>query len=99
MRRFVLSGIYRRLSAHIFVIVPVLALFTGLGHAQFTNANLGGTVTDPSGAPVAEAAITVTNTDTGLQRSTTSDGSGEYLFTALPVGHYQITVEKAGFSR
>ena len=63
------------------------------------NASLGGAVIDPSGAPVPQARVTVQNTDTGLVRSTTTGPDGAFLFTALPVGNYQLTSEKTGFSR
>jgi len=76
-----------------------LLLITGIARAQFTNANLNGTISDPSGAPVTQATVQVTNTDIGLQRTTTTDDAGTYSFTALPVGQYQITVEKPGFAR
>jgi hypothetical protein len=70
-----------------------------MGRAQFTNANLLGIVSDPAGAPVTGARVTVTNIDTGLERNIASDQSGSYSFTALPVGQYRITVERTGFSK
>jgi hypothetical protein len=76
-----------------------MAIAMPLLHAQFTNANLAGTITDPSGAPVPQATITLVNTDTGLEKAVTSDAVGAYSFTALPVGHYRITVEKTGFAK
>lgn len=67
--------------------------------AQYTTATLGGTVSDTSGAVIADAKISVKNTETGLQRDTQSGSNGGFTFTALPVGKYQLTVEKAGFSK
>jgi hypothetical protein len=83
----------------IFFTVWLVVLFAAAGYAQFTNANLLGTVSDSSGAPVPDASVTVTNTDTGLSRNTKTDQSGAYSFNALPVGQYQIVVEKTGFSK
>ena len=99
MRRCLLFGFSQKSVAHIFATVLFLALIASTGRAQFTNANLRGTISDPSGAPVAGASVAVTSADTGLQRTTTSDGSGTYSFTGLPVGQYQIAVETAGFSK
>lgn len=86
------------------VLYSLFAIFlmiagAGLGHAQYTTATLGGTVSDPSGATVANAKVVVQDLETGLQRQTQTGDSGTFSFTALPVGHYQITVEKPGFSR
>ena len=64
---------------------------------QFTTASLDGTVVDPSGAAVPDAAVRVENTETGLIRNTQSGPDGHYLFPALPVGVYKLTVEKSGF--
>ena len=79
--------------------LAAISLFAGAARAQFTNANLGGTVTDPSDAPIAQATVTAINTDTGLQKTTTTDNRGVYSFLALPVGQYRLNVEMTGFSR
>ena len=67
--------------------------------AQYTTSTLGVTVVDPSGAAVADANFTVRNIDTGLVKTSTSNNSGTFTFTALPVGRYEITVEKIGFTK
>jgi hypothetical protein len=56
-----------------------------------------GIVTDTTGAPVAGATVTVTQTSSGLVRNTTSGEYGGYLLPNLPVGPYQLKVSKAGF--
>lgn len=71
----------------------------GIAHAQYTTATLGGTVSDSSGAMVANAKVVVQDLETGLQRQTETGDSGTFSFTALPVGRYQISVEKPGFSK
>src|SRR5260370_1238646 len=48
---------------------------------------------------LADAKVTVQSLDTGLKRTTNSKADGTYAFTALPVGNYQISVEKPGFSK
>jgi len=66
--------------------------------AQFTTASLAGVVTDSSGAVIPAAKLTLTNQQTGLSHSLLSDVQGHYLFTGFPVGHYQLVVEKIGFT-
>ena len=66
-----------------------------LTHAQ--EAGLVGTVTDPSGAVVAGAAVTAQNIETNVQRRVVSDARGRYSISPLTVGRYQLTVEAKGF--
>ncbi len=61
-------------------------------------ASIGGSVVDPSGALVTGARVTVQSLDTGMERSATTDGSGQYHVMSLPVGDYQVLVDKQGFS-
>ena len=58
---------------------------------------LGGVVTDPSGAVVPGAHVTVTNTDTGFSTSTVTDSSGRWLVSNFPAGRVHATVETPGF--
>ena len=67
--------------------------------AQTTTGSIVGTVTDPSGAVIGGAAVTVTNMDTNIAVKTTSDASGEYVVTPLNVGRYSVSVEASGFKR
>jgi hypothetical protein len=57
-----------------------------------------GTVTDQSGALVAGATVTLTNTGTGIARTATTDAEGLYLFDLVQVGKYKVSVEKPGFT-
>ena len=66
--------------------------------AQFTTATLGGTVTDSTGAVTPSAEVIVRNVNTGFTQNTTSDSSGGFLFSNLPVGAYELTVKKQGFT-
>ncbi len=61
------------------------------------SAQISGVVTDPSGAPVPAAQITVTQTGTGLERTATSDATGNYVLPELPIGPYKLKVEAQGF--
>jgi hypothetical protein len=64
---------------------------------QDTNASLGGTVTDPSGAVIPGAKLTLVNSATGFQVSFESDAAGEYNFRNLTPGKYDLSVSAANF--
>ena len=81
----------------------VVALSAGLaaapgGYAQGTTAGLGGTVSDPTGAVIPRAVIELKNVSTGDLRTTKSNGSGVFAFSALPSGDYVLTVKAPGFN-
>src|SRR5438445_664765 len=58
---------------------------------------LTGTVTDPTGAVVPNATVTLTSTDTGQERGTTSGADGTYVFSLLPPGTYRVRFAAPGF--
>lgn len=64
--------------------------------AQST-AQISGTVKDQTGAVIASAQVTVTNTATDLKRTAMTDASGSYTFTDLPVGPYRLDATATGF--
>ena len=76
----------------------LMVLGSAAGLAQ-TTATIVGTVTDPSGAVVPGVSITVTSKDTGLTRKATTNLSGNYVATFLPVGPYSVTAEVTGFKK
>src|SRR5665213_595465 len=81
----------------VFVRTALVAfLWTATVWAQATS-QIAGTVTDPSGGVIPGAVVKVTQTDTGLTRSMTSNGEGNYVLTNLPVGPYKMEVAKDGF--
>lgn len=67
--------------------------------AQVSSAELSGTVTDPTGAILAKVKVTVTKADTGAARETVTDANGNYLFTVLQPGVYNLAAEAPGFRR
>src|SRR5688572_25148660 len=69
------------------------------GSAQVNTASLTGLVTDPTGAVVSNASVTVKNKATTVESSTNSDASGYYTFASLPVGAYTLQVERQGFKK
>ena len=76
-----------------------LLLACGLAQAQTTTGEINGTVSDSAGARVAGAMVTVTNTGTGVARTTTSNDTGAYLVNSLLPGNYQLAVTKEGFDK
>jgi hypothetical protein len=83
-----------------FTLAVLLFVFLGgiPAAGQYTTASFGGTVLDPAGAVVPDATVTVQNEGTGLTRTVTTQPNGEFLFPALPVGNYRLTVTKPGFT-
>jgi hypothetical protein len=66
--------------------------------AQF-RASIRGTVTDPQGAAIPGATVTLINTATGAKMVSTSDANGIYQFNALPAAPYRLTAEAQGFKQ
>lgn len=66
--------------------------------AQVDRASLTGTVTDASGASVADAAVTVESSSMGLRRESRSSASGTYQIPGLIVGVYTVSIGKVGFN-
>ena len=75
-----------------------MACLTVLAHAQF-RASLRGTVTDPQGAVVVGAKVTLTEVGTNHASVSISDANGIYQFNALPSVPYRLTVEGQGFKQ
>ncbi len=75
-----------------FLAHPIPVRAQAVGYAQ-----IHGAITDPSGAAVPKASVSVTETSTGMKRSTVSNAEGTYLFPNLPVGPYTVTVQASGF--
>jgi Carboxypeptidase regulatory-like domain len=74
-----------------------LSLLTGIAAAQVTTGTIIGTVKDSGGAVLPGVSIKLTNTDTGVIRTVTTDEFGRYNAPQLPLGGYEITAELAGF--
>jgi hypothetical protein len=89
--------IVRTIIASLFV-VGTLFCFSGTTYAQGTNlGNIRGTVTDPNGAVIPNAAVKVTDQATGISRDLTTDGEGNYEASALKPGTYKVSVTASGF--
>jgi Carboxypeptidase regulatory-like domain len=76
----------------VFILVAAASL-----SAQTFRGTILGTVTDPSGAVVAGAKVTVKNVGTGLERTTDTSADGSYALPELPIGTYRVTITQANF--
>ncbi|MGC8794016.1 MAG: TonB-dependent receptor domain-containing protein [Bryobacteraceae bacterium] len=77
----------------------LLVLGATLASAQEVRASITGIVTDPSGAPVAGATVTVTNVAQNVSVTTKTNESGNYVTPFLAPGTYRLTVEQSGFKK
>lgn len=83
------------------IIFLMLIIFSISFHlnGQSTTASISGVIIDEQQATVPNAAVTVTNTDTGFTRTLQTNDEGRYNFVNLPIGAYQVTVEAPNFSK
>src|SRR5215472_13016925 len=87
------------LSLAVFCLSLVNVVIVPNAAAQQATAQLTGTVKDSSGALVPGAKIELKNSKTNVSKTVTSDRDGSYLFTLVPIGTYEVSVEKQGFSK
>ena len=82
-----------------FVVCAMVALFLGgaVALAQLESGQIAGTVLDPTGAVVTNAAVAVRNVDTNAERNTVSSSTGAFLLPGLTPGHYVVTVTSGSF--
>ena len=84
------------------VLAGVLLLVVAGGipaAAQVASGSIVGAVRDASGAVVTDAAVTVRNSETGIERHVTTNRDGDYVVTQLQPGTYGVTVEREGFKK
>jgi len=81
----------------VFLLAAFLQALVTCALAQSNSGTLSGTVTDPSGAVVSGAAVSIENPVSEYSRSTTSDSEGRFQFTNIPFNPYHFTVSKEGF--
>src|ERR1700733_2618195 len=86
----------RKLASYTLSLILAAAVFCPVLIAQ-SDASLWGSVTDATGAGIADAAVIVTNIETGTQRTLVTDPAGHFDAPVLPVGHYEVVATKAGF--
>ena len=82
---------------YVLVLVTLVLAFCPPSFGQSVDATLSGTITDPSGAIVANAQVKLTNVETDITAVTPSNNSGLYVFSNVHPGQYRMVVEKSGF--
>jgi len=94
------EAIIRRSLPAIFIGLVIALSTPSVGaQSQASNGQIEGTVSDQNNAAVPDVIITVTNIETGMMRTATTDGSGVYRVPLLPLGTYRITAEATNFKK
>jgi hypothetical protein len=78
-------------------LLACLFLPPGLAFGQTSRGTVSGLVTDPAGAVIAGAGVTLTNTQTNVSRTATTNDEGAYRFDAVELGNYTVKVAASGF--
>ena len=85
---------FRKLRLAVCLLTLTAPLFA---QTEAINGSIRGRITDPSGAPVPDAAVAATNTNTGFSRATDTTSDGYFVIPNLPLGPYTISIKKEGF--
>src|SRR5271167_2203204 len=86
-----------RLGSWFLLTLCIVSLLAAPMSAQKTSGTIRGVVTDPSGAVLANVPVVITSTETGLERTVTTNTQGEYVAPELAVGVYKVTVKAPNF--
>ena len=78
-------------------ILSIALLLPSAAAAQDIFGRISGTVSDPSGAAVPHAKVTIVNQDTKLERTVYTNDQGFYVASQLPAGAYRVVAEEKGF--
>ncbi|MEP6644785.1 MAG: TonB-dependent receptor [Acidobacteriaceae bacterium] len=79
------------------IVLACILLSASALLAQTFRGSVLGTVTDPSGAVISGAKVTVRNSNTGLERTTETSQDGSFTISELPIGAYEVSVSQSGF--
>jgi hypothetical protein len=86
-----------RTLQHIAGLIVLMLTLAAAAFSQSTSGSLTGTIIDPTGSVISNAAITATNTATGQKAGAVSTSAGNYRLPELPVGNYDVQVTASGF--
>src|SRR6266581_3334327 len=86
------------LLRHVIAVVGLVLLCSLVASAQFDTGTIAGSVTDPSGAMVAQASVTITNVGTGIRKTLKTDSGGNFVASAVPFGNYVVSATSTGFA-
>lgn len=93
------SSIARSGLRRLIFYIALAAIYAGVAYAQVLYGTITGAVTDSTGASIPGAHVVVHNVGTGLDKSVTANGAGEYSASDLPPGTYKVTVTAPGFGQ
>jgi hypothetical protein len=82
-----------------FLVLAAMLLFAIPALTQVDAGAVRGTVTDPSGAVIADAKVNLSNEATGQTVSTSTAKDGAFTFSPVKIGSYRLSVEASGFKR
>jgi Carboxypeptidase regulatory-like domain len=82
----------------LFFVSRLLALSPGISAQTGNSSTVQGTVTDPPGAVVSGAVVTIHNPVSGLERSATTDAAGNFSFSNVPFNPYHLSIGVTGFA-
>src|SRR5262245_5589344 len=92
------NAIRRTIMHHLFIFCFAMwTFFSGLLAPQSTTGTINGRVLDETGQAIPGATITLTRHDTGDLRTFTSESTGEFVFTSIQPGVYDLSVKAIGF--
>jgi hypothetical protein len=80
-------------------LLAVLLCTSAFGQSQAANGSIEGTVTDISAGVLPGVTVTITNIETGTERSVTTNTDGQYRALLLPLGRYRVVAELPGFKK
>ena len=96
---FFSKHVHSRTHFFAYIFLAVLLAVPSLLFAQVYTGSVTGVVTDPSGAVVPSAKVTLTDQDKGYTFTATTDSNGRYLLRNIPPSNYSLTVEAPSFKR
>ena len=91
------AALAAHLTMHLFALFAMLLVWCAAAHAQSVTGQFNGHVYDQNSAIVADANVTLEDTDTHLTRTTKTNGEGLYQFPLVPPGTYTLNVTQTGF--
>src|ERR1700733_2802608 len=80
------------------LFTALLLLLAGSASAQVSTASVNGVIRDPKGSVVPGANITLSSVDTSVEKTSVSNGSGEYVFLNITPGRYTLGASAQGFN-
>ena len=81
------------------IVIGLFLCLSVVAQSQSTTGLIQGNVVDQNGAIIQGSNVVVKNTETGFERTVTSNSDGFFSAPLLPLGKYQVTAESSGFSK